>query len=235
MKRASALVAAGFLSFACSSEPEDEASATSNSELSCGGWVPDGQCLASVQQYFRARGVEVGTAPGYGAYDAQGRWCESEGACLLWVLDIPSRYGWHRTSSPGPGDIAVFSPKDENPWGHVTIVDHVDGSGVWMVDSNDDGYESANNTPHLHSRAPYGYYRYGGDLGCGARSTSSAPSASTEGADCRGWSDALYCGHNYVNGDPNVLYRCSGGVAFVEAECPAGCRAMPDGSDDRCD
>lgn len=231
MNRAIGFVAAGMLALACAPAPEEEEAATSNSGLSCGGRLEDGQCLVSVQRFYGAMGVEVGTAPGYGAWDERGRWCESEGACLLWVLDIPSRYGWYRTWDPRPGDIAIFSPKEGNAWGHVTIVDHVDASGVWMIDSNDDGNETANDTPHLHYRAPYGYYRYGGDLGCAGGGSAAPPSG---GASCRGYNDALYCGHNYVHGDSSTLYRCAGGVAYVEEVCPSGCAAMPDGSDDRC-
>lgn len=225
---------------ACTSAPEEETGSSATSPLVCGAAIGRGQCLVSVQNFYSRFGVQVGVAPGYGRTDAEGRWCAAEGACLLWVLDIPSRYGWVRTNSPRPFDIAVFPPRGSNPWGHVTVVDHVDGAGVWMIDSNDDGRESANNIPHLHDRAPYGYYHYTGAsaLGCGGAPPSSSPPASSApsagGASCAGYNDALYCGHNYVNGDASTLYRCAGGVAYVERACANGCTAAPNGYDDYC-
>jgi CHAP domain-containing protein len=154
----------------CSAPREEEARASSTSSIVCGASIGAGQCLVSVQRFYEAFGVTVGVAPGEGATDAEGRWCAAEGACLLWVLDIPSRYGWERTWNPQPFDIAVYPPNSGNAWGHVTIVHHVDDGGVWMIDSNDDYMESANNEPHLHAAAPYGFYHYSGAeaLGCGA-------------------------------------------------------------------
>jgi hypothetical protein len=254
-----AIALAATIASACSSAPPEE-SASSSAPLVCGRAIGRGQCLVSVQRFYSQFGVTVGVAPGYGRTDAQGRWCGAEGACLLWVLDIPSRYGWVRTNDPGPFDIAVFPPRGSNQWGHVTIVDHVDGAGVWMIDSNDDFKESANNVPHLHDRAPYGYYHYTGAVALGCRDAPSAlPPAPEEApatdpasdpapdpapakeappeiapANCRGYYDALYCGFNYVKGDPNVLYRCTGGVASVEQVCANGCVGMPDGYSDYC-
>jgi hypothetical protein len=37
-----------------------------------------------------------------------------------------------------------------------------------------------------------------------------------------------------VKGDPNVLYRCTGGVSSVEQVCGNGCVAAPDGYNDHC-
>jgi hypothetical protein len=232
------------VALACSSSSPDEKKGASSAAMSdCSMSVGGGQCLVSVQNFVRGYGITVGTAPDYDIVDAQGRTCGGDGACQIWVRDIPSQYGWVRTDSPGPYDIAVFPPTDTNPWGHITIVHHADESGVYMVDANDDGKESANNTPHLHtraadgSRAPYGYYHYTGTKlpSCGGGSAA-APSAgeAPAGASCSGYNDALYCGSNYVNGDPNVLYRCAGGIAYVQENCANGCRSMPDGSDDRC-
>ncbi len=57
---------------------------------------------------------------------------------------------------------------------------------------------------------------------------------STTGANCAGYNDGLYCGDDYVHGDPNTLYRCTGGVASVEQVCSAGCSIQPAGVNDRC-
>jgi hypothetical protein len=251
MPKRGLLLVAALVAAACSSTPAEETGSTATSPLVCGAAIGRGQCLVSVQRFYSQFGVQVGVAPGYGRTDDQGRWCAAEGACLLWVLDIPSRYGWVRTNDPGPFDIAVFPPRGTNQWGHVTIVDHVDGAGVWMIDSNDDFKESANNVPHLHDRAPYGYYHYTGATALGCREAPSslpasdpapapapdpapAPPPEIAPANCRGYYDALYCGFNYVKGDPNVLYRCTGGVASVEQVCANGCVGMPDGYSDYC-
>jgi len=236
-KKTSACLLFVALAAGCSSSTgeEEEVKSSASSPLVCGASIGRGQCVVAVQSFYARFGVTVGIAPSVARTDAQGRWCASEGACLLWVDDVPSRYGWVRTWNPGPFDIAVFPPEGTNYWGHVTIVDHVDGAGVWMIDANDDGYEDPNNTPHLHYRAPYGYYTYTGKaaLGCGGSAKPSAP-ASGSGANCVGYNNGLYCGSDYVHGDASTLYRCSGGVAYVEEVCANGCHVAPDGTNDAC-
>lgn len=46
--------------------------------------------------------------------------------------------------------------------------------------------------------------------------------------------DGLYCGGNGVAGDPNTLYRCSGGNPALEAFCLAGCQPNTPGVNDGC-
>lgn len=238
--RSLALMALGCTLAACSSSPSSESSAsTGETKQAAGDWqscaIGGGQCLVAVQNFFARYGVTVGVAGGYADYDDQGRYCGPYGACLIWIEDVPSSYGWVRTDSPDTYDIAVFPPHPGNDFGHITIVDHVDGSGVWMVDSNDNLDERPNNTPHLHSASPYGYYHYTGDLGSlascrigddgsGGGDNGGGGGGDTSGANCSGYNDALYCGSDYVNGDPNTLYRCSGGVASVEQICANGCQ-----------
>ncbi|MGH7284411.1 MAG: CHAP domain-containing protein [Polyangiaceae bacterium] len=236
---------------ACSATPSSESAAsTGQAKQASGDWqscaIGGGQCLVAVQNYFARYGITVGIAGGYGEYDDQGRYCAAYGACLIWVDDVPSSYGWVRTDSPDTYDIAVFPPHPGNEYGHITIVDHVDASGVWMVDSNDNLDERPNNTPHLHSATPYGYYHYTGDLGAlascrigddgngGGGSSAGGSGADTSGANCAGYYDGLYCGSDYVDGDPNTLYECSGGTASVADVCANGCQIQNDGTNDGC-
>lgn len=43
-----------------------------------------------------------------------------------------------------------------------------------------------------------------------------------------------YCGGDKVDGDPQVLYRCSGGVGVPIRTCANGCVVAPPGEDDYC-
>ena len=54
------------------------------------------------------------------------------------------------------------------------------------------------------------------------------------GGGCSGFTDGLYCGGDYIQGDPNTLYRCSGGDLSVEQVCSNGCEVMPTNVDDQC-
>ena len=46
----------------------------------------------------------------------------------------------------------------------------------------------------------------------------------------------FYCGGDKVNGDPAVLYKCTGTgfTASVSKRCANGCFVAPAGQDDRC-
>lgn len=46
--------------------------------------------------------------------------------------------------------------------------------------------------------------------------------------------DGFYCGGNGVPGWKGTLYRCTGGRARAERECPYGCASMAAGTDDYC-
>jgi GH25 family lysozyme M1 (1,4-beta-N-acetylmuramidase) len=46
--------------------------------------------------------------------------------------------------------------------------------------------------------------------------------------------DGLYCGTDLIGGDPNTLYRCTGGTVTVDRACANGCRFAAFGSDDFC-
>jgi hypothetical protein len=45
----------------------------------------------------------------------------------------------------------------------------------------------------------------------------------------------LYCGTNYLSGDPKTLYRCTAGAITVEQACATSCVKEPDGTPDRCE
>jgi hypothetical protein len=44
----------------------------------------------------------------------------------------------------------------------------------------------------------------------------------------------FYCGGDKVDGDPQSLYRCSGGVGVDRVACANGCVVAPAGEDDHC-
>lgn len=44
----------------------------------------------------------------------------------------------------------------------------------------------------------------------------------------------FYCGGDKLDGDPQTLYRCSGGAATAPTECADGCVVAPPGTDDYC-
>ncbi len=55
---------------------------------------------------------------------------------------------------------------------------------------------------------------------------------------CRGVGTCIeggnYCGGDKLDGDPQVLYRCTGGVGTNPRTCLDGCIVNPPGTDDRC-
>lgn len=44
----------------------------------------------------------------------------------------------------------------------------------------------------------------------------------------------FYCGGDKLDGDPQTLYRCSGGIGVDPVECADGCVVAPEGMDDHC-
>jgi hypothetical protein len=53
-------------------------------------------------------------------------------------------------------------------------------------------------------------------------------------ANCAGQVDGLYCGNDGLSGDPNTLFRCTGGNASVAQVCANGCQVNPPGINDQC-
>jgi hypothetical protein len=47
--------------------------------------------------------------------------------------------------------------------------------------------------------------------------------------------DGLYCGGDYIQGDPATLYQCSGHALSVYEACANACVVQPNGYDDYCE
>ena len=58
--------------------------------------------------------------------------------------------------------------------------------------------------------------------------------AATTPASCAGLDDGDYCGSDDVDGDPQTLYSCTGGLVTQSARCPAGSHVNSADLDDQC-
>jgi len=151
---------------ACGAPPASGETLGTSSEAICPSeaydWsdFPTGdQCVGAVAAFFHAH-FGVGLPPLCGYPTADG--CDSCGACELWVGDAPSSSQWDRLSTGTPQlfDMIVFPPPNSgNPYGHVAVVDHVEGSTVYVMDDNYVGPLEKAPCPHTVSWAPYGWYR----------------------------------------------------------------------------
>lgn len=216
---------------ACSSSTEKTADSQSSADYVGAeqDWslFPNGQCLVAVQQFYPAKfGVSVPVAGGWWSGG-----CAPYGACHIWIDNIPNGGDWERipndgSESPSPYDLIVFPPTQSNPYGHIASVDHVDAWGnVYVMDSNFNYDERRAWAPHTVSRAAYGWYHL-----------RSLPKSGGGGGEPSTWcpNDALYCGGDYVPGDPSTLYRCSNHRLSEESYCDHGCHVMPSGYNDYC-
>jgi hypothetical protein len=214
---------------ACSSSVES--TADSQSSVSYAGaeqdWslFPNGQCLVAVQMFYPAKF-------GVGVPIARSAWtenCAPQGACHIWLDDIPSASDWERipndgSEQPSPYDLIVFPPTQSNPWGHIASVDHVDAWGnIYVMDSNFNYDNKRAFAPHTVSRAAYGWYHL-------------RQLPKSEGQSPGDWcpNNALYCGGDIISGDPDTLYRCTNHHLSVEQTCSYGCKWMPSGYNDYC-
>jgi len=128
------------------------------------------QCLAAIQRFYPAKfGARVPLA--------RGSWtggCAPDGACHIWLDDLPDPAVWERipyaaSRRPSAWDLVVYPPSATNPYGHVASVDHVDAAGnVFVMDANFNGDERKAARPHTVARAPYGWYHLRA-LGSGSR------------------------------------------------------------------
>ncbi|MBA3375146.1 MAG: CHAP domain-containing protein [Actinobacteria bacterium] len=118
-----------------------------------------GQCLVAVQSFYPAKfGVRVPVA--------RAAWtggCAPEGACHIWIDDIPDANLWERipndgSSLPSTYDLIVYAPRAGNPWGHIASVDRVAGGTIQVMDSNWNLDERRAWTPHAAPLAAYGWY-----------------------------------------------------------------------------
>lgn len=145
---------------------DDDASTSAGQRLSADAeldWslFPDfQQCLAAAQRFYPAK---------FGTWLPQARssWtgsCGPEGACHLWLDDVPSSSAWIRIPAgsgerPSAYDLLVYPPSGSNSWGHVAVIDHVDSAGnIFVMDANYNGDERKAARPHTVAKAPYGWY-----------------------------------------------------------------------------
>lgn len=156
----------GCASEAVISEGVDESLSSGSQGLSANAvldWsqFPDfRQCLAAAQLFYPAKfGTRVPQARNSWTGD-----CAPDGACHIWLDDIPSSAAWARIpqgsgARPSAWDLVIYPPSGTNPWGHVAVVDHVDAEGnVFVMDANYRGDERKAARPHTLPRAPYGWY-----------------------------------------------------------------------------
>jgi hypothetical protein len=215
--------------------------------------------------------------------------CAHQGACHIWVDDIPNGDEWERipndgSEEPSPYDLIVFPPTSANPWGHIASVDHVSNGEVYVMDANYNMDERRAALPHTVWRPAYGWYHLrslpktapaqpppqgewcpnNGGHYCGGNGVGGDPSTLYDcvkhslspmencANGCRynppgvqdvcqapeslGWcpNNGLYCGGDYIAGDPSTLYRCTSHQLTVEQSCANGCKVNPDGINDRC-
>ncbi len=203
-----------------------------------------GQCLVSMQSFYRdmfgAR-VPIARSSWNGA-------CASEGACHIWLDDIPSAAEWERVPNdgahrPSPYDLVVYPPHGSNPYGHIAAVDHVDGSGtIYVMDSNWNGDEQRSWSPHTTpGYVAYGWYHLRALPGGGGvdpndpRTCGNIASASGFGnaaceqngnRACRGAGvksiDCDHCCDTSSLPPPSFGGSCgdlAGALAFVNAQC----------------
>ena len=191
-----------------------------------GDWsqFPDyAQCLAGVQGFYPAKfGVGVPVARGAWTGD-----CAPEGACHVWLDDVPDSGAWERIASdgsetPSTYDLIVFPPHAGNPYGHIASVDHVDSAGtIYVMDDNWNGDERKAYAPHS-VRAPYGWYHLRALPKSGGGGANECPN------------DGRYCGGDAIAGDASTLYQCTGHRLSVIESCANGCQVNADGIDDAC-
>jgi hypothetical protein len=185
------------------------------------------QCLVGVQIFYPARfGASVPIAGEFWSGD-----CAPEGACHVWYDATPDPGTWERipndgSESPSTYDMIVFGPTSTNPYGHIASVDHVEGGDVYVMDDNYNGDERRAWQPHTVSRGALGWYHL--------RSLPKDGGGSGGGGSGYCPNNGLYCGGDYIQGDPNTLYRCSGHELYVEQTCDSGCQWNPAGVDDAC-
>jgi hypothetical protein len=217
---------------ACSSSGVGESTSSVSYAGAQADWsqFPDGyQCLVGVQMFYPARfGASVPIAGEYWSGD-----CAPEGACHVWYDATPNASVWERiandgSESPSTYDMIVFGPTSTNAYGHIASVDHVDDYGnVYVMDDNYNSDERKAWEPHTVSRAALGWYHLrslpkdGG--GGGGGSSSTCPN------------NGLYCGGDYVQGDPATLYQCSAHALSVYEACSNTCVVEPNGYNDYCE
>ena len=207
-----ALVLAGCEAGEATSRTDDPDQNVVGRGLSDSSWLdwsrfPDHQqCLAAAQLFFPAQfGVRLPTA--------RAAWtgsCAPQGACHLWLDDVPSPSVFERVPEgsgrrPGPYDLMVYPPGGSNPYGHVAVVDHVDGQGnVFVMDANFNGDERKAQWVHTVPGRAYGWYHL-----------RALPSSSTRALDFDG------------DGCEDLWAQVGDGLRLYPGNCAGGFRESP--------
>jgi hypothetical protein len=133
---------------------------------------PASECVGGVIGFVNdAWGLPFPATGGHGS--AQG--CEALGACIEWVYQLPvnqapeaghwNAHPWGSVAAQAY-DIAVFPPISGDAFGHIAMIDHVDGAMLWLMDDNWGGVHEkscawAGHSGWVHNTdwAPYGFFR----------------------------------------------------------------------------
>ena len=142
---------------------------------------------------------------------------------------------------PSVGDAVVFDYAGGGYADHVALVTKVNGNGTIEAVSGDWGGSGVSeaafsSTSVVALNAPAFSSAVGGTPSVIGMTISGyiSPAGGGGGGGCEGYQDGLYCGGDYVSGDPSTLYRCSGGSLSPVEQCASGCQVMPSGMDDQC-
>ena len=148
----------------------------------------------------------------------------------------------HGTLHPWPsvGDAVVFDYAGGGYADHVALVTKVNANGTIEAVSGDWGGSGVSeaafsSTSTVALNAPAFSSAVGDTPGpIGMTISGYVSPAGAGGGGCQGYEDGLYCGGDYVSGDPSTLYRCSAGNLSAVEPCASGCQVMPAGLDDQC-
>lgn len=190
------VLAGGLVSTACSQTNPIEGTRSTSQHIAGGGATQDwsllggGQCLVAMQNFYPKKfGARVPSARASRTGD-----CLGEGACHIWLDDIPSSDAWERipndgSRKPAPYDLIVYPPSKSNGYGHIASVDHVGDDGtIWIMDSNWNLDEKKSAAPHTSgSYVAYGWYHLrslGSGGGGGASDPGNAPEPNAQANTC---------------------------------------------------
>ena len=143
--------------------------------------------------------------------------CEDPGACMEWVYQLPmnvapakGHWNAHPWGSVAPQayDVVVFPPATGDPYGHIAMMDHMEGGTLYLMDDNWGGLHrkscawETGHTGYVHSTIwqPYGFFRWAAlepepctctsgetqtePCGCGTRSRSCGSCQWGDWGDC---------------------------------------------------
>jgi hypothetical protein len=241
-------------------KPETKDVASPISKRVVGDWtmLSDGSAMAAVQRFFHDKYDVTLPTPGGTQVGA----CEPGLPCHLWIDDIPSADEWEQIPltnerAPVTYDLIVFAPTD-GAKSHVAIVDHVESSTIFVMDSDARDDLRRAPLPHGWRGKAYGWFHLkkldvnppeergpgsqdnppgdtDPDPGPGPTKPPEKKDAGTgnSGPECT--PNKVYCGGNQLVGAANELYRCNAtGAPTIVARCANGCIVGTGGASDAC-